>query len=33
MYAYGMDCNYFFMLPPSIEELRKRLMDRGTEDA
>ena len=28
-----MDVNFFFMLPPSLEELKKRLELRGTEDS
>ena len=32
VFSYGLDCRFFFILPPSVEELRKRLVGRGTEE-
>ena len=31
IFSYGLDCHFFFILPPSIEELRKRLLGRNSE--
>ena len=32
VFEYGLDCEYMFILPPSMEELRKRLINRKTEN-
>lgn len=32
VFKSGLGCNYLFILPPSIESLRERLINRGTED-
>lgn len=32
VFRSGLDCNYLFILPPSVEALRERLINRGTEE-
>merc|ERR1711976_818954 len=32
IYSYGLECNYIYILPPNIEELRKRLIKRNSEN-
>lgn len=32
VFRSGLDCNYLFIMPPSIEALRERLINRGTEE-
>ena len=32
VFGFGGDWRFFFVLPPSVEELRKRLVGRGTEE-
>ena len=33
IYTSGFQANFFFIVPPSIDELRDRLINRGTESA
>lgn len=33
MQIYSMDAKYIFIMPPSFDELKKRLKGRGTETA
>lgn len=32
VFRSGLDCNYLFVMPPSVETLRERLINRGTEE-
>jgi guanylate kinase len=32
VYKKGLDCNYIFVMPPSMAELERRLKERSTED-
>ena len=32
VFRSGLDCNYLFIMPPSVEALRERLINRGTEE-
>lgn len=32
VFRSGLDCNYLFIMPPSVESLRERLINRGTEE-
>lgn len=32
VFRSGLDCNYLFILPPNVEVLRERLINRGTEE-
>lgn len=32
VFRSGLTCNYLFIMPPSVESLRERLINRGTEE-